>query len=216
MNYSEDVVRKHYSVKTAPKHKAFFGGVFGKDKHPLCEALGPNQIPECEHAVAATGWKFELGEELYNADGKKQIVKCNCDIEMLLPQWKTMSVNTENAEMDKVHRFLSATDTHERGHATACRSLAQITKLLAENMPDTVQPHKRSQFNGAFNYFVHQFYKVLAKEADVLFDEYTRHGGMYEAQLSDGEDSTDTEDLEFMFDDTLPGEVDDHSKDAAQ
>jgi hypothetical protein len=204
MEYTENVVNKRYTVQTAPTDNAFFGGVF-ENSHALCDALGSTKVQDCENAVAATAWRFNLGENLYSVGGEKHNPKCSCDIEILLPQWEVKPGKPRNK--DKVHRFLSATATHERGHGVACKSVANITRLLAANLPDKIPADKVPAVNGAFAYFVSNFYTPLAHQADGLFDDYTHHGGLYEAQLSDGQESTDEEDMVFMYNDTLPGEV---------
>jgi hypothetical protein len=203
MEYKENVFNKRYTVQTAPTDHAFFGGVF-EDSHALCDALGSTKLKDCENAVAATAWRFSLGEDLYGANGEKRILKCECNIEILLPQWKAKQGRPRNK--DKVHRFLSATATHERGHGVACTSVANITRLLAASLPDKIPADKVPAVNGAFSYFVSNFYTPLAHQADGLFDDYTHHGGLYEAQLSDGDDSTDEEDIGYMYNDTLPGQ----------
>jgi len=209
VQHSSNLKVKKYKVLTSPHHNAFFGGVFGQDTHPLCDALGPSQVPECENAVAATGWTFEMTGRLYGLDGNRQTIATSCDINMLLPKWETLP-GTKGLKKDTetVRRFLSATETHERGHGQACTSLSNITKLLAETMPPTIPADKVENVNAAFSFFVHHFYKTLARKADEVFDKDTHHGAKHEAGLSDGEDSSDEEDLQYMFYDTLPGEDD--------
>jgi hypothetical protein len=208
MEYTEKVVNKRYTVQTAPTDNAFFGGVF-ENSHALCNALGETKVRDCENAVAATSWRLHLREDLYGASGEKRILKCECNIKILLPQWKTAPGKPRNK--DKVHKFLSATATHERGHGVACTSVANVTRLLAASLPDKIPADKVAAVNGAFSYFVSNFYTPLAHQADGLFDDYTHHGGLYEAQLSDGEQSTDDEDMVFMYNDTLPGQEEEQS-----
>jgi len=204
VKHSSSIKVRGYKVKTAPHHAAFFGGVFGKNTHPLCDALGDNRVEECENAVAATGWNFQMKGRLYNPEGNREVIVSSCDANILLPKWEMLPGPKQDTE--DVRRFLSATETHERGHAQACTSLSNITRILAENMPPVIPRDKVDNVNAAFDYFVHTFYKTLARKADEVFDKDTQHGARHEAGLSDGEQSSDDEDLQYMFHDTLPGE----------
>jgi hypothetical protein len=192
MNIEKRITRKEYKVITpGGTHKAFYNGVFGKHSQPLCDALDDN-MPGCQDAVAATSWqmRFKPGEDkLYSAEGEKQTLECSCDINMLLPKWvPKRKLGYSSAK--SVSSFISATETHERGHAVACESLANSIKLLAKNMPNTINPLDVDAMNLAFTEFSYEFYARLARQADVVFDEITHHGGDHDAELDDEPDNS--------------------------
>ena len=195
-----------YNVSTPGNQEGFYLGVFSDTAQPLCKALGGIKVEGCEDAVAATSWSMRMERKLYAADGQRKLIVCTCDIDILLPKWVTTQRHKVPEEgHDTVRRFLANTETHERGHGETCTSLINSIRVLAENMPLSIPPAEVDNYNGAFQMFAHDFYEVIARRTDDLFDTLTGHGARHGAEISRFP-AQEGEVYAEMFENVLPGE----------
>ena len=171
---------KMYPVTSGePTLAGFYETMFGGLQKPLCDIVQANG---CEHAVAATSWSFDMDKELYAPDGFRKRIGARSHIRIILPEWQNPSTSKDTGK-EAVHRFQSATKTHERGHAAACKSLMTVLTKLVQAMPERVNPDLVSDLNAGFRELVTGFYVQRARKADKHFDIYSGHGGKLEAEL---------------------------------
>jgi len=177
---------ERYPVHGATQPKVwdeFFGGRV----KPLCTRTN---VKGCENAVAATSWQFDMPHgpvydevtgkkrEPYVFGGKGVTDACACNVHILLPKWEVPHGTEVPASHARgVGEFIAATATHERGHGAACKSLAAVVLAALAYLPEEVPPGIAPQVNGAFGFFVKEFYEPLARRADRLYDRVTYHGG---------------------------------------
>lgn len=199
-----NVKYRWYNVTSPSTQTGFYLGVFADSSHGLCKALGGIKVEGCEDAVAATSWSMHMEKKLYASDGKRKLIVCTCDIDILLPKWDTRAAKPGEGH-DTVRRFLATTETHERGHGETCNSLINAIKGLAENMPLTIPPAEVDNYNGAFELFSHDFYETIARHTDNLFDKLTGHGARHGAEISQFAQE-EGESFKDMFEEELPGE----------
>ena len=202
-----NVKYRWYNVSTpSSDQEGFYLGVFSDTARPLCKALGGIKVDGCEDAVAATSWSMRMERKLYAADGRRKLIVCTCDIDILLPKWVPPKAAPPGEGHATVRRFLATTETHERGHGETCTSLINSIKLLAENMPLKIPPAEVDNYNGAFALFAHDFYEAIARRTDELFDKLTGHGARHGAEIARFP-VEDEENYVNMFSAVLPGEV---------
>jgi hypothetical protein len=201
-----NVKYRWYNVTTpSSDQEGFYLGVFADSARPLCKALGGIRVDGCEDAVAATSWSMRMERKLYAADGRRKVIVCTCDIDILLPKWVPPRAAPPGEGHATVRRFLANTETHERGHGETCTSLINSIKLLAENMPLKIPPAQADNYNGAFALFAHEFYEAIARRTDELFDKLTGHGARHGAEIARFP-VDEEEDYVNMFSAELPGE----------
>ena len=200
-----------YTVKTdAPAAEEFYDHMFDGERRPLCRYV---PTKGCERAVGVTEWKFvaKPGEDghgdpygLYTATGERRTIDCGCDVQIRMPTWLNQS-HASKRDQERVRAFLSATNTHERGHAAACVSLGIAVQSLVKHMPKTVPPALVPAFNTGFRKLAIEFYEVRARRADVLYDHVTCHGGCTQgAELSREDNATDEEGFDIRTFHVLP------------
>lgn len=186
MDVGSTTITKHdHSYKVHAKRKTlkgYYSALFGGGG-ALCKAIG-NSLPGCEEAVAMTSWKFRTNNDVYDSEGKRGTILKSCTVNMTMPDFQNIEGTKDLEQREEILRFQKATESHETGHAAACESLTRIVNHFVSFLPETVPVDKVPIMNSAVNMFIHDFYEVMARKADKLYDTFTAHGGKFGAEIA--------------------------------